>query len=627
MLMHGQELSGLALNVGRAQQPLQITFLQLACYFWTQYSLPKWRWPSKLPLLRFDSFEITAGNSVNVRHLPDALHLWRNNRFASNAIDVPPFGLRQTVQSTVLPICSRNQPFGVKTAQNDGTTGLLVLAGFLVLCLVLRTIMAYRIPGLCPDAVLYIGLGKAIEMGQYQQALGQIRFNIYPFVLSTLHHCGLSWETAGLTWGVVISSCTVLPLYGWIRRAFDRRVAIAACILYSIHSELIRWSVEVIRDSTFWFLFVLSLYLLWRAVTELRWLWYLAAGAAIALACLTRFEGLVLFVPLTGWSWWRRQEAVNCRGRLIAAGLVCASIYPFSLMLASALWFHGRTTDLVGTRPVMLAEDWAQESITGQRSMEKLRRPDVLAPLPVVKMAERFVTGMVKGITPLYLLAVAVGIATSWRRDYRALACAAALILAAIWVHLYWSHEAGPRYFFPIVLMAAPLAGRGLLQISAALANRAGRQYSASTALLAAAAPLTIVLVVNLSVAWGSDVRARAATVDLGHWVQSHYGPATRVLGPDGITQVVNHYAQGRCQSFPQTATATVVVRQMTRFRPEVVLLSTDCHALPSDKLSTYLASMGYKTVDRSSLPKGCEMVLVLVRPTDGNGKENNPRS
>lgn len=265
--------------------------------------------------------------------------------------------------------------------------------------------MAWRMPGICPDGVLYIRLGKAIDMGQFQEAAGQIRFNIYPLILSYLHHLGLAWETAGVAWGVAISSCTVLPLYGWIRRAFSRRVAIAACILYAIHSGLVRWSVEIIRDSTFWFLLALSLYLLWRAVTELRWAWYLAAGTAIALACLTRFEGLVLFAPLIAWSWWQLHEGKAHGRRLIAAGLVCASIYPLLLMLVNALWFHGRTSDLVRTKPVELARDWAQESITGQRAVEKQKRIDVLPPLPLWKMAERFLTGMFKGITPLYLLA------------------------------------------------------------------------------------------------------------------------------------------------------------------------------------------------------------------------------
>ena len=502
----------------------------------------------------------------------------------------------------------------------------------MALCLAPRTIMAWKMPGICPDAVLYIGLGRAIEAGHYQEALGQIRFNIYPLILSGLHHLGLSWETAGVAWGVGISSCTVLPLFGWIRRAFSRQVAIAACILYAIHPGLIRWSVEIVRDSTFWFLLALSLYLLWRAVTELRWGWYLAAGTAIALACLTRFEGLVLFISLAAWTWWRLRDGNASRGRLLAAGLVCASIYPLSLMLANALLIHGRTTYLVRMEPVALAQDCAHEMITGQPAQERQSRTDLLEPLPLGKMAQRFATGMFKGFTPLYLLAVVAGIVggglnkvarfAESRLDYRALAYAATPILAAIWVHLYWSHEAGPRYFFPIVIMTAPLAGWGLLQISAAVANRVRARHSPQVALLAGAAPLAVMLVVNLCVAWGGDVRTRAATVDLGRWVQKHYGSAARIFGPDGITQVVNHYAQGRCDSFPETASAAVVARQMHRLRPDVVLLSTDRRGRQDDELSDCVAALGFEAIDRACLPGGCEKLRVLARRSGENGLE-----
>jgi hypothetical protein len=591
-----------------------------------------------------DGFEITSRNSVNT-HIP-----------AGRAVSL----LSVTRQPNCL--CAAGP------ARGESPSGWFVLALLLTACLVPRTIMAWTMPGICPDAVLYIRLGKAIEAGQFQTALGQIRFNIYPFILSFLHQLGLPWETAGVAWGVVISSCTVVPLYGWIRRTFNSRVAISGCLLYAIHSGLIRWSVEIIRDSTFWFLLAMSLYLLWRAVTELRWTWYLAAGTAIALACLTRFEGLVLLVPLFGWSWWRcRENSASCR-RMIAAGLVCASIYPLSFLLINKLWLHGPTTNLIRSQPVVLAQDWAQESITGQRAVENQRRTDLLAPLPSWKMAERFSTGMFKGITPLYLIAFIGGIAAwyklpvggieirlrsleidagirrapridvaqahqpvrhlAWRRDFRALACAAALILVAIWVHLYWSHEAASRYFFPIVLMAAPLAGWGLLQISAAVAHRARRRYAPQVALLAGAAPLVAMLVVNLSVAWGSDLRGRAATVDLGHWVQARYGSSAKLLGPDGITQVVSHYSQVRSASFPETASAATVVGQMNRFHPDIVLLSTDRRATWGDELLDHVTALGFGEIDRASLPGGCEKLHVLVRPTgDGSPAMDGKRS
>ena len=126
-----------------------------------------------------------------------------------------------------------------------------------------------------------------------------------------------------------MGAAVVLPLFGWLRRQFDRRVALAGCFLYAVHGELIRWSPEVLRDPTFWFLFTLGLYLLWRAVTEVRLGLFLSAAAAIVLASATRFEGLLLLVPLAGWSVarWRalRQGAASVPGA--TAGLSSSAGY------------------------------------------------------------------------------------------------------------------------------------------------------------------------------------------------------------------------------------------------------------------------------------------------------------
>ena len=246
-----------------------------------------------------------------------------------------------------------------------------------------------------------------------------------------------------------------------------------------------------------------------------------------------------------------------------------------------------RTTELVRTKPVELAQEWAQESLAGQRSVEQQEPPYMRAPLPWWKMIARLATGMFRGFTPLYLLAIAAGIASGSKRfvtsPYRALALASGLILAAIWVHLYWSHEAGPRYFFPIVIMTAPLAGWGLLQLSAALARRVRGQFSSRIAWLAGAAPLALMLLVNMCVAYGGDFQNRSLALGLGRWTQTHYGPAAKILGPDGITQVATYYAQGQCESFPQTASLAEVFIEMERLRPNIVLLSTDGSSSPAD--------------------------------------------
>ena len=81
----------------------------------------------------------------------------------------------------------------------------------------------------------------------------------------------------------------------------------------------------------------------------------------------------------------------------------------------------------------------------------------------------------------------------------------------------------------------------------------------------------------------------------------------------------MTHYAQGRCDSFPETAPAALVVSQFDRLRPDIVLLSSDQRGSPADALSNHVTAQGFKTVERANLPGGCEQLQVLVRRTGGN--------
>ena len=535
--------------------------------------------------------------------------------------------------------------------------------------------MACRVPGICPDAVLYIRLGKAFEAGRLDLFLADIRFNIYPLILSALHQAGLGWETAGRTWGVVVSSCTVLPLYGWIRRAFDHRTALGAGFLYAVHPGLVRWSVEIVRDSTFWFLLAASVYLLWRAMTELRWRWFLAAGATIALACLTRSRRtgavfavgrLVAVAARSGVGWTSESVTRSPDGlggptyksvflRLLLGGLVCVSVYPLALLAINRLWYHGNVAGLVRTQPVDLARDWARSTITGKRETKNLGRPDLGPPLPVWKMAERYATGLFKGFSAIYLLMLGCGLATARSiakkgtlpigaqhfsgRSARgklspfalALACVACPILLAIWIHLYWSREAGPRYFLPIVMLASPLAGAGLWRLLHAAPVFAGlckniikRRVSGSRIArsergmsfprLSFGLLMSAIAAVQMLVAFSGDTRSRVAAMEVGQWVRQRYGPAVRIFGPDGLTQVAAHYAEARSDSYSEYAKTAAVVRRLNRFRPVVVLLAADDRC-PRGDITAQIEGLGFRPVDSDRLSPIGSWIQVMTRP------------
>jgi hypothetical protein len=193
-----------------------------------------------------------------------------------------------------------NRDAFLKSRQLPGSPWLL--AALVACCLVPRAMMALRLDAICNDAVFYIELARHYELRDVAGGLGRLGLNVYPPILAVLHQLGLDWEAAGKWWGVLVSSLAVLPLYGWVRRQFDERTAFIGASLYAFHPKMIEWSPEVLRDPTFWFLWILGLYAGWRAAEELSLRWYIFAGLAIALAAHTRFEGWLLYLPLVGWT-------------------------------------------------------------------------------------------------------------------------------------------------------------------------------------------------------------------------------------------------------------------------------------------------------------------------------------
>ncbi len=210
----------------------------------------------------------------------------------------------------------------------------VILAGLLLFCLAIQVWTASRWHVIWPDTVDYLRVSQALDRGDPRPLADQFGLNPYPLVLVLLHRAGLDWLWAGQCWSMAMTGLVVLPLWGWLRRQFDDRVALIGCLLYALHPKLMIHGPLVIRDPTFWFLLVLTLYLGWRAVLELKpWL-FCATGVAWALAAFTRTEGLLLAAPLGLWCVFRWPAvAGQRRRRLVLGGLLCAAMLPAWVLL------------------------------------------------------------------------------------------------------------------------------------------------------------------------------------------------------------------------------------------------------------------------------------------------------
>ncbi|MDA7979679.1 MAG: glycosyltransferase family 39 protein [Pirellulales bacterium] len=234
-----------------------------------------------------------------------------------------------------------------------------VLWGLLLACLVPRVLMAGHLEVICADGAYFIELAQQIDRDQPVRAVGQYDSNLFPLILILLHDAGFRWEDGGAWWGVFCGTLAVLPLFGWMRRQFDDRVAIVSCLLYAAHPKLIEWSPEVVREPTFWLLLTSSLYFTHRALAELRIRWFVFGGITTFLAIATRFEGWFLLGAIALWAAFRFRALPVARWRL-AAGLVClAACFPVC-MEGIARGYGYQHWPLGGLQRLQLVHEWAE---------------------------------------------------------------------------------------------------------------------------------------------------------------------------------------------------------------------------------------------------------------------------
>jgi len=499
--------------------------------------------------------------------------------------------------------------------------GLLLI--LVLLCLAPRMAMFFRIPGVCPDGVVYIHAAEAIEAGDFRVGLRDMSLNTYPVILMLLHRTGLDWHGAAGLWGVAVSSLVVLPLWGWARRQFDDRVALAACLLYAVHPKFIEWTPEIMRDPTFWLFFMAAIYWLWRAVTEVRYSYFIAAGAAITLASLTRIEGLFLLIPLVLWTFWRFRSLQTDRKKLLRGAVLCVVAFPTLLVLVNLAVLCGHS-GWAALRLSPLTRAWAGlesafggDAETAAGALEKT--------MTIGQMIWVFIPTLTRGLSPIFALLMFGGI-WGWRRvwsrrDHQPLFYVALVVMCGVWVQLWYDHQICPRYALPIVLMASPFAALGLLGLVGRVSRLAERRHwgprRQATLVTIVVAVLFSVCLIDAMTGSTAYFRSRRTALDVGRWVRRAFPVPAKLVGPVGVTPIIGHYAQcGDCQTFRWDADDATILEMTKQSRPDVVVLQAAKQLTPErcSSLARRLKPLGLEPAHPDvATAEDCD-IMVFVR-------------
>lgn len=495
-----------------------------------------------------------------------------------------------------------------------------LLAAVFVATLLPRIVMAWRIPTICVDGTTYVALAEAVERGELNLAT-VYRFNLYPLLLAALHQCGLSWEAAGETWGVLASSLVVLPLFGWIRRQFDERVAVVGCLLYAVHPELVEWSPELVRDQTFWLFFTTACYVVWRAVTEVRLRYFLAAGLLLPTALFCRFEAVFLEVPLVLWTAFRWWHLKSHRRRLVGGLLLSASV-PITacLVVAGGLLKHDAVSQVVYTEPLRRAENLMLTLVAPESVLAEVPLSDA-APFSA-KLAWKFIRTCERGLTGFYALlllgALVVYGRLLVRSDHLPVTLYCLCVSGGVWIHLWFTGEASSRYLLSIAIVAMRPIALCLMRLNYGLLVVVERfRWSPRPGAVACSLGMAILATFGLADAWSTSYDSRVAKAHLGRWILDECGERCVVAGADEQLALVGYYARAVLFRLTSGGDAKELLRELDRSKPAFVIVSRP--ELTDEENRVLLEGrrqLGLEEVRMSDFPATTGDTLLLARPS-----------
>lgn len=485
-------------------------------------------------------------------------------------------------------------------------------ATFVAMCFVPRLLRCLLADSFCPDVFFYFDRAAALEQGNLSAAFaGGMNLNLYPIVLAALHQCGLDWIDAGRVWSLFVTSVTVLPLYGWVRRLTDDRTATLGCIVYAVWPVMTEFASEPIRDPSFWMLLNLTFYLGITTAERPSIGRGLLTAVVWVMAVLTRMEGWLLLVPLTWWLIGRATQSPATRQRLVRTGVACctgivvfAVVANFTIGRQAGTWITGRIETALPGIP------WLHALLHGSESLQPSGRVvEHIEPTTVVS----FVRNFAECLDPLNLAALVLGLYCGRRlfRDpfVRPLLAYGAIMLLAIWCRI-----PDQRYFCQVGFVLIPFIATGAAAFIDFVGDRLSEWSRRDLRQKWTIAWLTIFAVINTVDAVDTWRPEFQNNYELAAWFHRDFPPDAVVI-TDRASVPARFFMSGPQPTLPHISNGRILPILMSR-SPDVVVYacgenSPEVRALMSQQLD----QRGYSQIDASDIGIGANTFSVWVSP------------
>ena len=175
---------------------------------------------------------------------------------------------------------------------------LLLLLG---LTFGLRLYAVLMAKGIAVDSAYYGFMARDFLEHNYVKGLSQPFHPFYPLLIALIAPDAAHVEIAGRLISLIFGTATLFLVYYLATEVVSQKAAAFAALFYCFHPHLVTFSGMFLSEATYWFLLTLSVFLFWIGLRRGKILELISSGFFLALAYLTRPEGLGYLAVFVVW--------------------------------------------------------------------------------------------------------------------------------------------------------------------------------------------------------------------------------------------------------------------------------------------------------------------------------------
>ncbi len=215
------------------------------------------------------------------------------------------------------------------------------------------------------DSVAFIQNAHYFADGDFEYGLRHDYHPLYSMMMAGVYKIVPNMELSGTVVSVFFGTLMVIAFYLIGKTVFDHKISFVSAIILAFHPYAVRFSADIISESTYFFFFISALGLGFFAITKKRFTFFALTGICSAFAYLTRPEGIGVLVIVAGWYFIKDLDKIRLLWKdklasiliLIVSFLVFASPYLIYIKGETGKWLLTMKGNFSQTTIVKKSED------------------------------------------------------------------------------------------------------------------------------------------------------------------------------------------------------------------------------------------------------------------------------